>query len=351
MKKIISYIITICLIAIVILMLMRNKKEINAQIAFAEQKVEAYPVKVARVKSGTIDLQLAKSGILSASDELMLMAETQGRILKIYKKEGDWVKKGDAIAQVNAELMRAELMVTEANYKKAQKDLERAQTLNDGGAITQQQLEGLQLNEKAANAKYIASSKRVADALIKAPISGYINKLFLKEGGMIGPGVLACELVNIRSLKMSVKVDEKEVIMISKGFQTEVVVESLNGKILQGLVISVGAKADYALQYAVEILISENPEERLKAGMLAKAIFRFKDDAEGPIIPRNAIVGSIKDPKVYIVDKDRAQLTSISIEQLNGEEVKCLEGIEIGETIVIAGQSNLQDQMKVTVIE
>jgi len=351
MKKILSYIITFCLIALVILMLMRNKKEINAQIAFAEQKVEAYPVKADQVRLGTIDLQMEKSGIISAADDLMLMAETQGRVLKIYKREGEWVNKGDAIAQVNDDLMRAELMVTEANYKKAQKDLDRAMALNEGGAITQQQLEGLQLNEKAAKAKYIASEKRVADALINAPISGYINKLFLKEGGMVGAGVPVCELVNIRSLKMSVKVDAKEVVMISKGFQTEITVESLNGKILQGVVTSVGAKADYALQYGIEILISENPDERLKAGMVAKAVFQLKDEVERPIIPRNAIVGSIKDPKVYVVDGDRAQLRSISIEKFNGEKVKCLEGVEIGETVVIAGQTNLQDQMKVTVID
>ena len=82
-----------------------------------------------------------------------------------------------------------------------------------------------------------------------------------------------------------------------------------------------------------------------------KAVFRFKDEVERPVISRNAIVGSIKNPKVYIVDGDRAQLRSISIGMFNRGEVKCLDGVEIGETVVIAGQTNLQDQMKVTVID
>ena len=115
MKKIISYIITFCLIIIVILLLLRNKKEINAQIAFAEQKVEAYPVKTEIIKVGTLSTRLDVSGILSATQDLMLMAETQGRVQRIFKKEGEWVKKGEAIAQVNDELMRAELIVTQAN--------------------------------------------------------------------------------------------------------------------------------------------------------------------------------------------------------------------------------------------
>ena len=205
MKQVLSYIIALSLVAIVVLMLIRNKQEINAQIEFAEKKVDAYPVRVEEVKLGSLDTKLELSGILSGSHELMVMAETQGRVQSIFKKEGDWVTKGEILAQVDDELMNAQLMVTQANLEKANKDLERAKTLSEGDAITQQQLEGLQLNAKAAEAKYTVAKKHLADARITAPIAGYINKLFLKEGGMIGATVPACELVNTRSLKMSVK--------------------------------------------------------------------------------------------------------------------------------------------------
>lgn len=351
MKKILPYIILICLIAIVILMLLRNKKEINAQIAFAEQKVEAYPVKVEEVRLGTLDSKLEVAGILAPVHELMLMAETQGRVIRINKNEGDWVNKGDIIARVNDELMRAELMVTEANYEKAKKDLERARILSDGGAITRQQLEGLQLNEKAANAKYIVSKKRVSDTAIKAPISGYINKLFLKEGGMIGAGVPACELVSIRSLKMSVKADENDVVKITRNQVVAIEVESLNGHVLEGEVISIGTKADYALQYGIELLISENPDEKLKAGMVARAIFTFPDQDQGPVIPRNALIGSIQDPKVYVVEGNRAVVRKIIIAKSNEGSLKVSEGLSEGDRLISAGQFNLRDQMEVKIIE
>ncbi len=351
MKNILSYIITISLLAIVILMLLRNKKEIDAQIAFAEQKVEAYPVQIEEVKLGTLDTNLEVSGILSATNELMLMAETQGRVQTIFVKEGDWVNKGSALAQINDDLMMAELMVTEANYEKARKDLERAQTLNDGGAMTRQQLEGLELNEKAAEAKYTTSKKRVNDALIKAPISGYINKLFLKEGGMIGAGVPACELVNTRSLKMSVKVDENEVVKFKTGQEADIQVMSLNGTVLKGTVISIGSKADYALQYGIEIIISDNPEDKLKAGMVATASFTFPDEESGPVIPVRALVGSIKNPEVYVVEENVAHLKSIAINHAETDYIKVSKGLSGGEQLVISGQFNLRDKMPVKVIE
>ncbi len=351
MKRILSYIIAICLVAIVVLMLMRNKKEIDTQIAFAEKTVEAYPVKVENVKVGTLDTKLELPGILSGSDELMLMAETQGRVKTIYKKEGDWVKKGEAIAQVDDELMRAELTVTEANYLKAQKDLERATTLSQGEAITQQQLEGLQLNAKAAEAKYIVSKKRVSDALIKAPISGYINNMFLKEGGMIGATVPACELVNIRTLRMTVKVDEQDVARVTTGQEVTIEAPSLGDQVLTGKVVGVGTKADYALQYKVEIIIPENPDEKLKAGMVATAQFSFLDEQSGPVISYSALVGSTKNPEVYVVEGNVVKLKPIKISHISDGMIKVSEGLAEGEQLVTAGQFNLRDGMQVKVIE
>jgi len=348
MEKVLSYIIALSLVAIVVLMLIRNKQEINAQIEFAEKKVDAYPVKVEEVELGTLDTKLELSGILSGSQELMLMAETQGRVQSIDKNEGDWVKKGEVIAQVDDELMSAQLMVTEANLEKAKKDLERAKALSEGDAITQQQLEGLQLNAKAAEAKYTVAKKRLADAKIKAPISGYINRMFLKEGGMIGATVPVCELVNIRSLKMTVKVDEEDVTKVKPGMEVKI---KSNGSELIGKVVSVGKKADYALQYAVEIAIPENPDDQLKAGMVATAELYFIDEYEGPVIPRSALVGSSKNPRVYVLENDQAQLRSIKISHMSEDMIKVMEGVNNGEKVIVAGQFNLNDGMAVKVIE
>lgn len=351
MKNILSYIIVLCLLVLVVLTLLRNREEIESQIAFAEKKVEAYPVKVEEVRLGTLDSSLKLAGILSGSEELMLMAETQGRVIAIYKKEGDWVQKGSAIAQVDDALMQAELLVTEANFHKAEKDLERAVALSDGGAITLQQLEGLQLNEKAAKAKYIVSKKRVEDAVIKSPIAGYINKLFLKEGGMIGAAVPVCELINTRALKMTVKVDEQDVVRIVPGRKVEIEAASMPGISLSGRILSTAAKADYALQYAVEIMIDENPGEKLKAGMVAIATLVFTDEYTGPVIPRGALEGSIKDPKVYVVQGDHAILRSIRISHSNDQQVKVLSGLSEGELLITAGQFNLRDGMQVKILQ
>ncbi len=350
MKKILSYITVLCLIAIVVLLLVRNKRDIDAAIAFAEQKVEAYPVKVIPVSEGTLDTKLEVPGILLPANELVLMAQTLGQVKTIYKREGEWVDKGGAIAKVDDELMRAELMVTEANYEKAKKDLERAKVLSGGEAITQQQLEGLMLQEKAAKAKYLVSKKRVEDTAVKAPFSGYINKMFIKEGSMIGSGVPVCELVNIRALKVKVKVDGGEIEKISKGQKVKVVTENLNNQTLEGSVTSIGAKADYSLQYEIGVEIHENPGDKLKAGVVVTVIFNFTDTMAGPVIPRNALTGSLENPTIFVVEDGVAKLRTIKPAVVTDAKVKVAEGVVAAEIVVTEGQFNLKDGTKVNII-
>ncbi len=350
MKKFLSYITVLCLIAIVVLLLIRNKRDIDAAITFAEQKVEAYPVKVITVREGTVDTRLEVPGILSPADELMLMAQTQGQVKTIFKKEGEWVNKGETIAKVDDELMRAELMVTEANYEKAKKDLERAKVLNSGEAITQQQLEGLMLQEKAAKAKYLVSKKRVEDTAVKAPFSGYINRLFIKEGGMIGSGVPVCELVNIHSFKVKVKVDEGEMEKIINGQDVTIKTENLSNQMLEGTVTSIAAKADYSLQYEIGIDIHENPNDKLKAGVVVTVIFTFPDTVAGPVLPRDALTGSLENPMIFVVEDGVAKLRTIIPAVVTEEEVKVAEGVAASEVVVTEGQFNLKDGTKVKII-
>lgn len=351
MNRILSYIIAFSLVALVALILIRNKQQINYQIEFAERKVEAYPVKVTKAEPGTLDRTLELPGILSAADELMLMAETQGRIISILKQEGQWVQQGEVIARVDDTLMQAELLATENNYEKAIKDLDRALALSEGGAITQQQLEGLQLNAQAAESNYIVSRKRVEDATIRAPKSGFINKMFAREGGMIGPGVPVCELVNTKSLRMTAKADEQEIVNITPGQEVTIRVAVLNGKILSGKVLSTSAKADYALQYSIEIQIDENPGNVLRAGMVAMAAFKFKDELEGIIIPSGALAGTSKDAHVFVVSDQKATLVPVKVAHSSGNMVKISEGLRPEMLVVTAGQFNLSDGMAVKIID
>ena len=134
---------------------------------------------------------------------------------------------------------------------------------------------------------------------------------------------------------------------VFNGQKVKIKVDALNNVALEGTVVSIGSKADYALQYSIEIVIPENPEERLKAGMVAKAIFSFQDEKDGAIIPKSALIGSIKNPEVYVMHENKAVLRAITIVESNDDQLKVSEGVSEGEQLIVAGQFNLQDGVNV----
>ncbi|MDZ7607596.1 MAG: hypothetical protein U5K79_18855 [Cyclobacteriaceae bacterium] len=120
---------------------------------------------------------------------------------------------------------------------------------------------------------------------------------------------------------------------------------------LKGTVTSVGAKADYALQYGVEIIIPENPGGQLKAGMVAGAVFLFPDREPGLVIPKSSVIGSLKSPQVYVIDGNKAVLKTITVSTSDGEKVKVDQGLLEGDKVVLAGKLNLYDGADIHIVE
>lgn len=93
-----------------------------------------------------------------------------------------------------------------------------------------------------------------------------------------------------------------------------------------------------------------DPDRQLKAGMFGTASFGSESPHEALLIPRNSIVGSIKTPKVYVVENNKAVLRDIRIGLANDHEVEVLDGLKEGEILVTSGQINLDNNVIVRVV-
>ena len=92
----------------------------------------------------------------------------------------------------------------------------------------------------------------------------------------------------------------------------------------------------------------ENP---LKAGMFAKVKFTGIENREAVVIPREALVGSVKNPQVFVVDNGIARLRDLVVGDQAGTSIQVLHGLTEGETIVVSGQNNLVDGVGVEIVK
>lgn len=348
-SRLIVLVVILLTVSLVAFKLADNKKQFQEDVAFAKRTVDKIPVAVDTVNKGILTENILATGTLEASDVLMLVSETQGKIIKIYKEKGDMVSAGEVIAKVDDEVISANVLTAEANYEQFEKDVERLTRLSNENAVTKRDQEQAIIGMKKARADLINARKALGNTSIKAPISGYINNDFITVGQLLGGGSPVCEIVNNSRLKLNVKVSEREVYRIGNGENVSVHLTVFPDKEFNGRITSIAEKADAAMKFNVEITLVNDAEIPLKSGLYAEAELPIKN-TERLIISKASIVGSMESPVVYVASNGKAEKRNLVVGQSNNNQVEVLNGLLAGEQVIVSGQLNLKDGDDINVV-
>jgi len=345
-KRIISWVIVV-LLAVVTNKLMSNKAEMKEDAKMANITSDVIPVEIGVSAEAFLNDEVKGNAKLLAVDELMVLSETKGKVLKVYKEEGDRVAKNEVLVQVEDEVFYAQYKLAKANYEKAQKDLKRFENLAEQNAIAEEQVEKMKVNLSNAEANFVGARKQYENTKIKSPISGTVNVKFAKEGMLLNGGTKIAEVVNVNSFELNVRCSEADVLKIANGQKVEVSIPVLPGEVFEGKVKSIAVKADASMKYNVELVMENSLPNKLKAGMLAEIVFPIEEDEKVIVINRKALVGSIKDAKVFVVKNNKSELRKIELGRIIKDKVEVKSGLKAGEKLVLSGQINLKSGTKV----
>jgi len=194
----------------------------------------------------------------------------------------------------------------------------------------------------------------VGDTRVKAPISGFINKKYIEPGSILTgmPATALFDIVNVSKLKLVVTVNENQVASLKTGDHINVTASVYPDKNFSGKITFIAAKADESLNFPVEIEITNNVNNDLKAGMYGTANFASKQQKQNlMVVPRNAFVGSVSSNQIFVVEKGIAKLRKVTAGRILGDKVEIINGLTDGETVIVTGQINLQDGNTVEIIK
>jgi RND family efflux transporter MFP subunit len=263
---------------------------------------------------------------------------------------GDYKSAGSVIAEIDSELRKATLLNAQAMYEKAQSDADRIELLYKENAATLVQLEQVKYGLQAAQAQLIIAKRQVKDTKIITPINGVISMKMVDKGAIIGMNAVIANIIDISSLKVKVNVSERDAFTLKKADKVNISTDVYPGKTFTGTVAYISSKADEAHTYPVEISLANSSITPLKAGMFARITFSTIYKHQILTIPRNALLGSIKDPKVFIANGNKAELRKLIIGAENGYNIEILGGLQAGDIIIVDGQNNLKDGTKISVV-
>ncbi len=348
-KVVIVLVILVVVVGGVVFTLMSNKEKMQAQTK--PDIITAYPVSIAAVEQRQLSQTLSLVGTITANREVAVVSETQGRVTNLAFDMGDYKGAGSVLAQVDDELKAASFHMAEANLEKAKKDLDRYESLYKEKTATDVQVEGMRIAYKNAETQLVVARRQYRDTKITTPVAGEVVSRTIELGSMVQPGMVIANVVDISTLKVKLNVPEQDAFKMKRGDKVSITTEVYPGVTLTGTITTISAKADEAHTYPVEIALANSKDHPLRAGMFGRVNFEAVRRESAVVIPREALVGSIRKPQVYVVNGDKVQLRDLIIGMETGTDLEVLQGLSGSETIVVGGQNNLQDGVKVVVVK
>lgn len=338
-KKRLLIIIGVIVVVIVIIVLNVSQRD-------SGEKVE-----VALVKKGNITSKVSASGELKAKSQVAISAETIARVRKINHVEGDYVKKGDILIELDDVQANATRQLASAKLEQAEQDLRRAQKLIEKKLISQESFERIELSYKTAKASFEQALDAYRKTRIYAPISGKIMKVNVEEGetAVMGAlnygGTVMMTVADLSQMIAVVKIDETDVPDVRVGEYADVIADAMPDSVYVGTVIKVGLmpitnqlSTDEATDFEVEIEL-DNFSPLLRPGMNVKADIITSEKSDVLTIPIQASGKREVENKpvetVFVVEDGKAKLMEIVPGVSSDTETEIMSGIDEGDTVII----------------
>ncbi len=333
--------------------------------ATAEQPVA---VTISAVSTGNIRAVPA-SGNVESVHIAGISTRIMGRITRIYVKAGDMVKKGQLLASISDEDLRARreqasamIREAEAAAESTQKNFTRFSNLYQQQSATQKELEDALQQNKAAKARLDAAQQMrnevdasLAYCSIRAPFPGVISQKLAEEGSMASPGMPLLTLEENGILEVSAAVAESDISLIRTGQEADILIKS-TGRPMQGRILQINPSSQFTGgQYIVKISLPALEQKELYPGMFASVQIPLKTPAasvaEGMVlVPLSALIYRDGLTGLFTVGNgNRALLRWIRLGKVHGNQAEVISGLSSGEQYILEAQGKLYNGAPVQV--
>lgn len=273
-----------------------------------------------------------------------IVSQTSGRIRSIKAEVGDYVIKG----QVLAEMDRLQLDQTRLQMINDSTELSRIRELHAQGGVAQSDLEALEL---AYNVRKSTYKNLLENTILRSPLTGFISARNYDAGDMYAMSMPIFTVQQVYPVKLLVGVSESEYTRIKKGDAVTLTVDALPGKTFTGRINRLYPTIDPVTHtFNAEVIVT-NADKVLRPGMYARVKVTFGVN-KSIVVPDQAIVKQEGTGQrfIYVLNEDgTVSYVPVTLGRHMGTEYEVTAGLKPGQTIVSKGQANLKDGIKVEV--
>lgn len=325
-------------------------------------------VTVAKVERAPISDNLIVSGNLAAlpNHDAKVAALVPGRVARVMVVEGDSVKQGQAVAELDSTLLREQERQAEAAVAQAKASLDNARLaaqreegLLARGISSRKDVEDartqLAVNTAAMNqaeAGLATARAQVSRSVVRAPFSGTVVKRFAGVGEQVD-GTAAqplVEIAQIETLELLGAVPAARLAEVHAGETFPFQTNAVPGVKFTARVVSILPAVDPATNNGTVRIRIDNPRRLLKLGQFLSLDLPVKQAGPSLVVPRQAIYPDESgEPHVYKITGDNAESVAVQVGVTTKDKAEILSGVQEGDTVIVTGGYGLPEKSKVRV--
>lgn len=291
-----------------------------------------------------IDLQ----GAVQENEQVMVSSETGGRILRLNVKEGEQVRRGKLIAELDLESVEKQISELETSLDLAQQVFERQKRLWDQNIGSEIQYLEAKSNKERLEKSLESLQLQLSKSKVYAPISGTVDMIITEAGEMVSPGAPIVMLLDTRRVKVVVDAPEKYLTTIGKGEKVKVSIPTINRE-TEERVSLIGTTIDPDNRtFKVEVEMP-NPKGQLKPNLLANMkIVDFREE-NAVVIPLNLLQQEVGGKDYVFVKAEGeegpiAKKVYVKTGESYDDQIVITEGLTGEEELIVEGARGLSDQ-------
>lgn len=307
--------------------------------------VEASPVTI-----GTVLEDIRAVGTLGANETVVISTEISGRISRIAFREGEAVKAGDVLVELDDAILKAELDKVRSDLSLARANRERASTLATQGSGTQRARDETEAAYQAQQANLALAEARLQKAVLTAPLSGVVGLRNVSVGAYVTPGQRIVELSEVNTLKVDFRVPELNSAQIRVGQKILITADAAPGATFEGNIYAIDPIVDIngrAIRVRAQV---PNRDGRLSPGFFARIRIVLEQRQNAMLVPESAIIPSDQKVLVYRVVNGRAVQTEVVLGQRLPGQVEIRSGLSAKDIVVSAGHQRLREGSAVQIV-
>ena len=332
--------------------------EINDGISLLDENERLTLVSKYEIQQTIFNTYIEAQANLKTRKNVLILPEFQGTLEKVFVSEGQKVKKGQLLAEINDSGLNEqyEQMVIQAGF--AKENFERTQRLWDNNIGSEMQYLKSKTDYEASKKMVDQMKDRLSKTKIYAPFDGEIDEIISNVGSNLIPGVSQIlRLVNLDIIYAESFVSEKYISFIGEGTEAIVQIPLLNMDYRSSVNQTGNFINPSNRTFRIEVPV-ENFDNRIKQNLDAKIKINIYKKDDAIVIPLRIVrEDALGKNFVYVMSEDNKEgvyLTSkqfITLGNKSEDKVEVTEGLDLGDIVVLEGAYSVEDSQRVKLID